>query len=676
MKVSLSSKLKLILFLLSLTVLYASSVAVRLNVVDEYWDGYPELFYSGDVPMVSTLDAYKWVYLADDYMDGDYKNGVDEKVFYPDGAKKPYPVPMLSFILAKFSEFSGVNLYASGLKLVPFFAGLFIIPLGLFFYFAGFPLAGIMGGFFGSFATYYMGRTNPGRIDTDCLNLFFLFLIALMILLSAKTEDSRKSYFYSFLAGVFQLGFIWWYEHSYFILSNFAGLVLTQLAFHRKIKRVCISGALFILFSNPMFLPSVFMSLFFAVKAYVVSAPVSVKVINAPNVYETITEVSKIPAGVIASEFFINKAFFIFALAGFIFFGVKNIKYAFPLITVICIGMMSFISSGRFLMFLVPLLGIGFGYLINHLVNIIKIDETKRTVLLYGIAAAVVLSLFLSQNHKGLTFTGRALPSVPVYTYEDLLRIKKMIPEDSSIYTWWDHGLAIRAITGFKTFHDGMNQSSPKTWLIAKSLISKHDEFANILAFISNEGAAGIYDFNKDNASFTTKEALSYMENYSEPVKDKNIYVLFTDDMIRKFQAIEYLGSWNVGTGTPGGKAHFGIIMNECDGSSSNIAVCGKFSIDQRLGLIDGKLPLKRIDFVDATGEIYNRLETGFDSMYYAVMLRSPDSKLNSYLLLMQEAEYNSAFVQMFILGNYDPYRFKEIVLNAYPATRLYQVLK
>ena len=60
--------------------------------------------------------------------------------------------------------------------------GLFIIPLGLYGWRVGYPIAGLLGGLIGTFCNEYYVRASIGRIDTDMLNIFFPILGAYLVL--------------------------------------------------------------------------------------------------------------------------------------------------------------------------------------------------------------------------------------------------------------------------------------------------------------------------------------------------------------------------------------------------------------------------------------------------------------------------------------------------------------
>ncbi|GIR32206.1 MAG: hypothetical protein CM15mP45_15020 [Deltaproteobacteria bacterium] len=92
--------------------------------------------------------------------------------------------------------------------------------------------------------------------------------------------------------------------------------------------------------------------------------------------------------------------------------------------------------------------------------------------------------------------------------------------------------------TKLATFHDGGAQFSPKTYFIARGLISPEpNELSNITQYLATEGNRGINDNN------SSPEAL--LEAVRNPVDTPwdPVYLLFTADMIGKYGAFSKIGS-------------------------------------------------------------------------------------------------------------------------------------
>ncbi|GAB7140948.1 undecaprenyl-diphosphooligosaccharide--protein glycotransferase [Deferribacterales bacterium RsTz2092] len=634
----------------------------------KYWKNYTDSYYQGDVPMVSTLDAYYWARHAEEYRAGAYDNmSNDELMYYPDGIRVKKPAPMLVVMLAKLMPFFGENVYEAGLWLIPILAGLFIVPFAVYFYIVGYPVAGIVGGVLAAFGGMYYMRTGPGRIDTDSLNLLFPFLISMFILLASRADKKHLLFIFSALAGLSQLLFYWWYEHALFLLL-FLGTLAVSLFVSRKhnIRDIIISVVVFILFANPLLLGEAAENLLALMKVYLFSQDNIAG--GYPNVYKTITEVRNLSANEIFNSFFHPVVFFI-ALAGFVLLCVRNIKQMVPALPIFVMGVMVLFSSMRFVMYLIPFLGAGLGYLINIAADRLPLRNIIFKRVLGYLAGVMLIAVVAAVPNRSFVFFAQPNVSIPPQLYRTFNVMRNTLPEGAAVYTWWDFGLAIEAQAKLATFHDGMSQNSLKTWLIARSFISEQSTASNIIRYLANNGIKDVLARVDDGESASS--IIELAETYAAPLEKHNVYISFTNDMIGKYTSIHYIGSWDVATGKQG-YATSGIVGMECIPSGADETRCGNVQVDLAVGMLNGKVPLKRIVSVDVrTGNITRSKETGLYSELNFISLNDGGDTVLGYVV--PEAEYNTMFVQLFLLGSYDKSRYAEVI-NMYPWGRVYEV--
>ncbi len=683
MKVNISKFAPLVIFIAALAVVYGASTASRLMQIERGWKAHPAQYYVDDVPMVNTLDAYKWVRMGEEYKEGKYNTSENDTLMYfPDGRPRENPVPLLSIMLAGISSFFNGNLYEAGLHLVPFLAGLFIFPFGIYFYRLGYPAAGVLGGFCGTFAGMYYGRTTAGRIDTDCLNLFFLFLTALFIMLASDRKKNREIWAFSAAAGLAQLLFTWWYDHPAFILM-FCGVLVVSLAlYRRKIKDIAIAAGVYIVFSNPVFFKDSLVNMFSLLNSYILS-PVSISG-GFPNVYQTVSEAKATPVGEILNGIFIHPVMVFIALGAFVLLTVRNPKKVLPLLPVLAMGLLIFKSSGRFVVFMIPFLGAGIGYLLNFAAAKIPSSVIKRewvkSAAAHGAVGLFVLMIALlprpagfaaSYSNQGKTsvFFAVPQPSIDTDMYRTFNMLRDRLPAGSAVYTWWDFGLAIEAQARLATFHDGMSQNTSKTWLIARSMLASPEMAVRYISYISNKGVNPIEE-KRRKGRITAAEVLKDVENYSEPLMDDRIYLSFTYDMVWKYGAIKEIGAWDI-VNSRSAPWEGAIDMRQCAAPAGRMVSCGGVNIDTMLGVVNNNTPLKKIDYVNTGGRVVKEQDTGLSSSLHAIVMQ--DGGRSHAVFLMNEKDYNSMFVQLYLLGKYDP-RFYEEVISVYPLTRVFHV--
>lgn len=383
------------LFVGVLLVCFAVSVGVRYKQF-ETWKKTPATFFVGERPMMTTLDAPYWLSLAREYNEGVFRQK-DSLRGYPSGTvtfkemlfhpkfTDPLPssttslsssssapgihyrdVPLLSLLIASLSPFFNYNYYLAGTMLIPVLASLFILPLGIYFFRIGISLSGMLGGLIGTFAGGYYMRSSIGRIDTDMLNLFFPVLVALLILLASLAKTERSVLIYSAGAGLSLFLFQWWYGKAGFALVFFAVLVFSLFMQQIRFRTILFSALLFVLFAHPGTVLSGasstkgFLESYFIIENVVSSAMLDNGTIPAtfPNVLTTISEVDQVPMDAVFRRVLSNIMFDWVGFLAFLVLAVLRWRVLLPLAPILALGLLSFQSSNRFIMYLAPFIGI------------------------------------------------------------------------------------------------------------------------------------------------------------------------------------------------------------------------------------------------------------------------------------------------------------------------------
>jgi dolichyl-diphosphooligosaccharide--protein glycosyltransferase len=591
----------------------------------------------------------------------------DSLRFYPDKASYKSPVPMISVLLSMFSTFTNGNYYFAGIYLIPFLAGLFILPFSIYFYRLKLPIAGIFGGLIGTFAFIYYVRSCTGRVDTDALNLFFPILSSLFILLLSESDSVIKKYIYSALSGLSMALFYWWYAHPGFTLIYFVVLFFVLFLNDRKnIKINFLILAVFILFSNPLWFYNGIFNLIGAFGNYFTLN--DTRGVGFPNILKTITEAKKQSFASVLEMMLGVYSLTILGLLGFIGLILYKFKKIVPILPVFLLGLLAFKSSNRFAMFLAPFVGVGIGFLIHFILDFlfknIKLNNYLKILSPYLI---MIILFFSISKYTAYSFVPR--PSIESGIFKSFIELKKELPENSAIYSWWDYGYAMEDVMGVPVFHDGGSQGSPKTYFIARSLISDSQaELYKIANYFDENGMKKIKEILEDNKSAqdVLEEVLSYDANGS---KDNIPVIYFSRDMISKYGSFSYIGSWDFEKNKSKPENYMQL---RCESLKNNILKCSKNILDLNTGLIDNKIPLKKFIIVNK-GKVVQEKDYPYSNGYYLQILIDNNKLLST--LLLKEDIFNSNFNQMFLLGRYDKDYFEEIY-NGFPFARAYKIIK
>ena len=768
--INLEKKNNLWLFAGVLLVCFLVSAGVRYQQF-ETWKKAPANFFVGERPMMTTLDAPIWLRWAREYNEGTLKEKrglrsypehmetfnekFDKELSIPlkytdlspsnkyatssAGTKviRYSDVPLLSFLVAHITPFFNYNYYLTGTLLVPLLASLFILPLGIYFFHIGLPLSGLLGGLIGSFASGYYMRSSIGRIDTDMLNLFFPVLGALLILCASNSKTDRSILLYSMGAGLCLFLFQWWYGKAGFALAYFMVLVLSLYIQQIRFQTILFSAMFFMLCVEPgNFMSSIGnMKSFFQTYFEIADAATGTVIDNGtspatfPNVFTTISEVDSAPMEEVFRRVLSNTTLGWIGFLLFIVLAVFSWRKMLPLAPMLALGLMSFQSSNRFIMYLAPFIGIGLGLLLNHVIEVIflsiryffhrkegkdvKGKTTKDKVESYKIKdslwANIISLLFMKTgenssvvkfkeskeslstkntegtgfdrwnlSRQGFLYLGLGVfflliseqtaisfvpgPSIHPKVYETFFEVKKRIPENSALLTWWDYGYAITDATDLATFHDGGGQNSPKTYFIARGLISSdQDELYNITQFLATEGNRGV---EKNN---TSPEALLQAVRNPEHEPLHPIYLFFTADMTGKYGAISKLGSWDIEKGGSKPRAYQNLACNKITNQEMH---CRGAKIDLKAGFINNQLALRRLIFI-RNGQVLREQKFGHNQGFTLQLIVAGNNIVE--VQLIDEAVFRSNYNQMFLLGRYRKDLFIE-AYNAFPFSRLYRI--
>ena len=662
-------KIALIILSIAIFIVVVISIFSKLNQLD-FWNENEEVFYSDDIPMMTTLDAYKFTRHADEYRKGIYDTSImDKKIFHPEGAHFPDPLPLISVVIEKVSTMFDINLHEAAIYTIPFMFGLFVIPLGIYFYLLGYPALGIFGGLIGMFAPMYAGRTSLGRIDADSMIVFFMVLASLFVYLASTVRDDKKwkLYLYSSLAGLTIGVFFYWYHHGVFNIVYFALLIFMLAISKFKIKDIVIASVLYIIFTNPFYLKDTVMQMIQSIQVYLFPIKSSSFDEFFPNVYSTIGE-AKRSATIGESLGYIIPNQFIagLGLLSAVVFAVRNFKKCIPLAPLFALGLMTFVSSNRFSMFLGPTVGVGIGYIFHMIISNInfKIKYEEYVKIIASILLAfVVFGIFTITDYN--KYNLRTGPSIETPVYDVFIEMDKTLPKNSNILTWWDYGLALIDAGDFNAFHTGMTQASPKTYLIAKGLTSSQQDLYNFTSYLDRYGIAELNKFIEDN--YTLEAVLDNISNFNKGPADNKTYVLYTNDMIDKYGAISYLSFWDPKTGVSDPR-YFEQL--NCSSMEDNILTCRGYTINLNTGIINNRATLVNTYFTDA-GNVVDKIDYQF-SNGHTLIINSNGRAINSIYLIL-ERDVESSFIDLFFLNQPDP-KLYELVLDRYPYARLFRL--
>ena len=677
-------KKHLLVFIKILLAVTVFSLGLFLRLDDIHvWQEKQKNYYLNGQPLFTSYDAYTFARYARLEQEGRYQPGaLDPLRFVPDNwiEKKilfPKPIPQLSFFAAKTATILGISLEKWSFYAIPILACLFVFPLFLFLDRLGYPVAGYLGSLVGVTSLIYLVRTSVARLDTDALNLFYPFIISLLLL--AYFRLKRPFNFIAVLsaAGLGNL-FYWWYSPSTSILFAFILCFLGAIFLERRFRPNrwdFLALLLFVLpqiwfcWQAPLIAVSYIKSLIYGKSSEAIFSAY-------PNILVSISELNKIQGLKAVSRFILPQYhLFLAGLLGFLVFIWKEKRQGILLLPLLPVGLLVFKAGNRFGMYLAPYVGIGLGFWVHFLwdkvsLRVAFLREEAFLRALFPLLLGVILGASLwSINKSSRSYT--ANPKVLAPIAANLQKLAHLTPSQAWIWTWWDFGYPIAYFSNRGVFIDGGSQSTPKTYYVALSFtIPSPQEAYNIISFIGEKGLTGIEEKLREGIPADRLTELIRKGAYGNSLKH-HVYWLFTGDLFTKFAWISYFGSWDFQKKS--GRHGFILLPKACR-QKDNLVTCANAKVDLKKGealIRKGnkllKITIKKLIIVRPN----NVKEISLHPK--GIIAESVYSAYGAILFLVDEMVYRSNFNQMFILRQYDP-RYFRLVHDDFPYAVLYEV--
>ncbi len=478
--------------IIALIIVIAVGISFRLEDLEQ-WHKYEQKAFFNKQPLHTTFDAWFYLSLAQDLVDGTY-NPINEMRGVPDCPPRPSPPPLISVMAAGIAKATSFSLSWIGAVLPTILGSLLAIPLYLLGRFYGGPVMGITAALMSLLYPFYIYRSNIGRFDTDCLNATWAVSSA-YVFLRFGIEKTKKRYLY-FLGGIIIYGlFLWWWDQTPAAATaiTIMPLAVALAFFYRPEGKegklfYAITGCALIVFlltvgpDKPVkIIKSIWLNYLYISKD---SSG------TFPNIGITISEQSKPSLALIISYTTKNILAFIFAITGVFLLFWKHFKNSLFLVSLVVLSIATFFAN-RFLIFMIPMVALGTGFSMSMLWGL-----RKRFAPLYLICPLLIVlfvwPLYLSNK------TYIQWPKEPGPTAEGMYTVQQKTPSDAVIWAWWDHGHALTYLARRAAINDGIIHGGERTVYTAIPLTTdSYRMAANFMQFYVIRGKKGIKQFYK-----------------------------------------------------------------------------------------------------------------------------------------------------------------------------------
>jgi len=684
---NITKETKLTLFYILIA--FAFSVAMRMIWVYQF-SGYAPYIYNGQF-MINTNDGYYWAEGARDILSGASNINSGSPI-----ASAPAKLTAFFSFILPFS-FESIIFY------MPAFLGsLIVIPIILIAKDIKNLEMGFIAALFASVTWSYYNRTMIGYYDTDMLNIVLPMFLLWSIIWAVNTDEDK----YLIITAINILIYKWWYPQSYSLEISFFGLIfLYTLIFDRKnlynyklmaivmfammnfdgwIRLVAVFGA-FYLFKQERFNKYIYyifgisIILFFVtggfnpildrLKLFIFTDSVvsnnSGLNLHFFSVTQTIREAGHISFETFANRISGHKITFFLSLVGYVYLAYRHkiMLFALPMVG---LGFLASVGGLRFTVYAVPIMAMGIAFLITEATRFIT---DKKIIKYLSYSAFVVLVLYPNYKH----IDGYRVPTV--FNTEEvnvLSTLKSKAKRDDYVVTWWDYGFPIRYYTEVKTLADGAKHRGNINFPISFILTKHQDEAAKM--------ARLIVEYNEKIKSTTSMEAmikdygfddandflLSLQTDIKLPKKTRDVYLYLPFKMLQIYPTVVKFSNLDLMDGVK--KADPFYFMSRNFQESQDKINFGRGVLlnkkNQTLIINNKKIPLKRIvqTYYDKQMHLHANIKVVNNNAHLNLIYMSAYHTF----LIVDDTVYNSLYIQLMVLENYDKSLFKQMILSPY----------
>ena len=681
---------------LLMVVAYFFSFAVRM-----YWIAYfqdePSFFWNNEL-MINTNDGYFFASMAQRILE-------DMHIHNPrvlDGWR--YGVVALTVLFVKITPFSLETII---LYMPAIISSLVIVPIILIGKLYKNLSLGFFAALIGSIAWSYYNRTMMGYYDTDMFSAMAPMFILYFLLATIETEKDS----YALLSALSILVYPFLYDSGLSLVYAMGVFyMLYMLFFHRKeqftyysilliavalmglpwyLKLVMIIVGYVLLKQNKFELKPLMIAAGMAVLIFFITGNVFSLIYGKLMVYtvrgtqenglmfyqvaQTVREAGQIPFSLMANRISGSTIGVIIALLGYITLVWKHKSFilALPLIG---IGVFSLVGGLRFTVFAVPVAAISAVYILYLATTFIKLEKVRLVVL------ALLVSVFLYPNVTHII--EYKVPTVLTKNEVKILDNLKSIGSDKDyIIAWWDYGYPLWFYTNKNTLIDGGKHQNDN-YIVSKILTTSSQKEAASLARIAVETYVSSDYKNIADTIFKnrTPEQLN-VESYFEeldadaleiPKATREVFLYMPYRMIDIFPTVKVFSNINLDTGEKISSPFFYKSSN-VQQNEALVNFGSGVSYDQNSGYLnvgDQKVPVFEVvtTGIKPNGRLGVSRQHIHDNGVMAVVILQ---NYNSVLILDREM-FNSTYIQMFFLENYDKTLFEPVEMSAY--AKVYRV--
>jgi dolichyl-diphosphooligosaccharide--protein glycosyltransferase len=675
-----------------LIILLIFSIFINFNsrvLEKKSWDENPSIYSSEGLPLIRAGDPAYFLSMALYLKKGIPVSNYFNKLYYPaivDEVKTPMLSKVISFLAKDATIKEIVN---AGNRFVLICSTITTVGIFFLFYVIGRPFEGIVASTGAGISSVYFGRSSIGYIDTDILNLFFMYFLFAFTYLASRKQSWTKTILFVIFASLIGKAFYLWYPKAELILMSFFSLFFFTLINSKDWKKIIFNSFVYILLTKPgiyintinILIDNPYLSGYLS--ANIQSSDLVNKTsLNFNSIFKFIGEQRKVPL------------FELFQLEGSIYLGLACILglllwgTSYPiifigLIPLIMFFLLSIVLGQRAIFYSSPFMWFGFGYLLNFVIfkfiELNKMTLNKNYVYISTTIFLICFAVFFT-NAFNKYYWGTLVTSS---TTKAMIKMNDLVEdrENSVIAAQWSYGYQSLFYNDIPVLiHPGI-PTSPRHYFMSRAF-SAYDleETTKILNYIALGNIEKINEKKIKSFIDLSKDL------YQSPSAGKDIYFMLTNQQRAWMRPTGATAYWDIENNKPltfnGQTAFeiFNIMEINCEDLNTKTltTMCGNgegitkknIPVNLALGTWDGLPKLKRVIQIANGKVIINQeYENSEGDLVFQIVKNLEDNTSNLYL--MHEAVFRSAYNKLFHLNESENY---ELVYDDYPYVKIYKI--
>ena len=597
---------------------------VRVEDLRE-WRKKPHLaFYKGE-PILINFDGYYYLKLARDFAQG-----------RKDKSVKLSRIPLLSLTAGAVAKAGNLSLNWVGVLLPAFLGVLLAIPL----YGFGRIYGGIIGGLasipVALFSPYYVYRSSIGWFDTDCMYVTLTLGISFCALKFALERGGRR-YLYLVLTLILYFLLVrWWGKRGYAIVATAVPLLPAFSLFYRPGRK---EALLFV---------SIVAGLVVGFLLWKGTAPIA-KHLNwayhgfyakvhsyfskegpgfFPSQLISISETQTLGFREFISMTTNSAPVLIISSVGLAALAWRRTKEALFLAIPFSVGIIGGFVAKKFVLFLIPLIGLGVGYVVAWMWGLRQRHRVMGYVAVFVAVLAAAPAIYKDIRKTRWSKVSPALISA-------MAEISKVTPKNALIWAWWDLGYHIEYWAERRAITTPGRHGPQAIVYNALPLSSNNPRFAaNFMRFVATRGLWGMrrfyaalgndypkaFNLMKEILASGPEEALALIRKanlrpigkwkrpqdwlrFFYPPRPRPVYLFLDYSLIKTAYWWYFFGTWDPAE-QRGSHPRVHFLLNPLIMQGDHLVSRGRFDLDMKEGIAitrKGNYPISKVFINDGT---------------------------------------------------------------------------